>query len=124
MKRTLLPLLLLLSAPALAGDVPAEGEIVLEHSPLCESFVVLSGGEFHLLEWVGGLIVFAEGDRVAGALDGASPASLALGADTIRVRIDGRTADPDKARDFFFTRCGKSLYEPQKPAVAALSPPP
>lgn len=52
----------------LALPPAAEGEIALTDTPFCTFFVVHTDQGFSLLRWRGEMEVFAEGDRVRGAL--------------------------------------------------------
>jgi hypothetical protein len=50
------------------GDPSVRGEVALTETPFCAFFVVATDRGFSFLRWTGGLLVFAEGDRVVGPL--------------------------------------------------------
>jgi hypothetical protein len=92
--------------PMGAEERTVEGEIVLTDSPFCEFFVVLTDRGFSLLDWRAGMYVFAEGDRVRGALHEKGRQEIEiinLARLTAMVEASGVAAE--EARKTYYRRC-------------------
>jgi hypothetical protein len=110
---------LLLSYCTITAHEPpelVEGEIALTDSPFCDFFVVHTERGFSLLDWRGGLFLFAEGDLVKGPLHAKGLSLLEvrnpLGRFEMRVMIEEHEVDLASARSAFYGRC----HPDEKPA--------
>jgi hypothetical protein len=89
-----------------SGDPNFTGMIVLDYKPFCSSFVVSTERGFSTLVWQDGILVFAEGDAVAGPLHTRGNQSIELvGHGTMTVRVDGWSPDFQSAQQSLRSRC-------------------
>jgi hypothetical protein len=89
-----------------SGDPSIPGKIVLDFKPFCSSFVVQTERGFALLTWEDGILVFAEGDNVRGALHARGHQSIDLvGFGEMQVRVEGWSPDFTSARATLRSLC-------------------
>jgi hypothetical protein len=100
------------------SDASIQGQIVLEHSPFCASFVVQTDRGFSILDWDEGILVFAKGDEVYGPLHTRGMQSISLvGHGEMTVRVGNWMSDPQSAREAFRGRCKLDAEEPRTVAL-------
>jgi hypothetical protein len=89
-----------------SGDVAISGEIVVDHKPFCQSFIVRTESGFVVMEWWDGILVFGEGDRISGPLHARGLHWVeVVGRGSIAVRIEGWSADLPRAEAALGLRC-------------------
>jgi hypothetical protein len=89
-----------------SGDPRVSGKIVLDYKPFCSSFVVRTERGFVLLTWEDGILIFAEGDTVKGALHARGYQSVDLvGHGKMTVRVEGWSPDFRNAQETLRNRC-------------------
>ena len=99
----------------LAAPAAAQGEIVLTDTPFCDFFVVQADWGYVLLRWRGDMEIFAEGDRVRGALHDPGRQRIehvlepkllaAVGPVFTDVEIERTHADLGEAQAAYFSTC-------------------
>src|SRR5687768_17531545 len=112
MKCTLVAALLLRVAFSGEGD-KVEGEVALEHSPLCEFFVVLTERGASLLDWRGGHYVVTEGDPVIGPLYSRGVQTFQFDGQTMKAMVEGWGVERRIAREIFRSRCKLDVMAPE-----------
>ena len=112
MKGTLIAGLLFGVAFSGGGDT-VEGEVALEHSPLCEFFVVLTERGASLLDRRGGHYVVTEGDPVIGPLYSRGVQSFEVDGQPMEAMVERWGVDGRIARAIFRSRCKLDATPPE-----------
>jgi hypothetical protein len=98
------------------GDSSVRGEVALTETPFCAFFVVATDRGFSFLRWTGGLLVFAEGDRVVGPLLTPGRQSVEVeGEGSITVEVEAVVPDLSGAQHAFHGRCPPDTSPPGRP---------
>jgi hypothetical protein len=98
---------------------PAQaGQIVLDHKPFCETFVVQTDGGFFLLDWEDGDLAFGETDRIVGPFhaQGAQVFEV-VGRGVLKARISRQMSNLPLAVQAFRERCEIDRSTPLEAAL-------
>jgi hypothetical protein len=95
---------LIMSRP---GHPDLTGQVILDHKPFCQSFVVQIDRDFVILDWEDGVLTFGETDTIVGPLrTGGLHRFDVIGRGVIEARLYIRTPNLLHAEQTFRARCG------------------
>ena len=95
------------------GDPDLVGQIILDHKPFCQIFVVQIDRGFVLLEWEDGNLTFGETDTIIGPLHTRGIQTFkVVGRSTMEASIFERTTNRLDAEQAFRNRCGLGRDSP------------
>jgi hypothetical protein len=94
-------------ATTLPGQPDVTGQIILDHQPFCQSFVVQTDSGFLLLDWEDGNLHFGETDTIVGPFGSRGLQTFdVVGRGTMEARIYLSTHNLLHADQSFRDRCG------------------
>jgi len=89
-----------------SGEVAVAGEIVVDHKPFCQTFIVRTERGFVVMDWWDGILVFGEGDRVSGPLHARGVQWVeVVGRGSMAVRVEGWSPTLPQAEASLGLRC-------------------
>jgi hypothetical protein len=101
------------------GNSDRLGQIILDHKPFCQSFVVQTEERFVLLDWEDGNLTFGETDTIKGPLHNRGLHTFeVIGRGLMEARLYEWTSNRLHAEQTFRGRCGLDRGSPVGTALA------